>query len=55
MEMVPPIIVLCKYTFQGEKELQVSLLQSLVLLLFNSADKLPFTHIKEVTQIGRLP
>jgi cullin-4 len=35
----------------GEKELQVSLLQSLVLLLFNSADKLPFTHIKEVSQI----
>ena len=39
--------------FQGEKELQVSLFQSLVLLLFNSADKLPLTHIKEVTQIGR--
>ena len=53
MEMDPQLLY--GVTFQGEKELQVSLLQSLVLLLFNSADKLPFTHIKEVTQIGRLP
>ena len=38
---------------QGEKELQVSLFQALVLLLFNSADKLSFTHIREVTCITK--
>ena len=37
---------------QGEKELQVSLFQALVLLLFNTVDKVMFTHIKEVTRIS---
>ena len=36
---------------QGEKELQVSLFQALVLLLFNPVDKVMFTHIKEITHI----
>jgi len=35
----------------GDKELQVSLFQSLVLLLFNSTDKQSFTYIKEATSI----
>ena len=37
---------------QGEKELQVSLFQGLVLLLFNDTDKLTFSHIKAATGIG---
>lgn len=33
------------------KELQVSLYQTLVLLLFNGADELPFEEIKAATNI----
>ena len=36
----------------GEKELQVSLFQTLVLLLFNSIDLLTFIDIREQTGIG---
>ena len=51
-------IVLClteglRCIAQGEKELQVSLFQALVLMLFNTSDKLSFTHIREVTRIGK--
>ena len=35
----------------GAKELQVSLFQTLVLLLFNAADELPFEEIKAATNI----
>ncbi len=38
----------------GEKELQVSLFQSLVLLLFNSVDSLTCVDIREQTGIGNL-
>jgi len=37
---------------QGEKELQVSLFQTLVLLLFNSVDVLTYLDIREQTGIG---
>ena len=37
----------------GDKELQVSLFQSLVLLLFNNAEELNFVEIKEATGVGR--
>lgn len=37
----------------GDKELQVSLFQALVLLLFNGADKQVFTDIKTATGIGK--
>ena len=36
----------------GEKELQVSLFQTLVLLLFNAVDSLTYTDIREQTGIG---
>ena len=36
----------------GEKELQVSLFQTLVLLLFNSVDVLTFADIREQTGVG---
>nr|CAH0101883.1 unnamed protein product [Daphnia galeata] len=36
---------------QAAKELQVSLFQTLVLLLFNSADEMPFEEIKAATNI----
>lgn len=36
----------------GDKELQVSLFQSLVLLLFNDAEELKFVEIKEATGVG---
>ena len=36
----------------GDKELQVSLFQSLVLLLFNSAEEFTFVEIKEATGVG---
>lgn len=36
----------------GDKELQVSLFQALVLLLFNKTDKCIFTDIKTATGIG---
>ena len=39
---------------QGDKELQVSLFQSLVLLLYNSADELNYVEIKEATGMGML-
>jgi cullin-4 len=39
---------------QVEKELQVSLFQSLVLLLFNQADSLTYTDISQSTGIGWL-
>ena len=37
----------------GDKELQVSLFQSLVLLLFNDTEELRFAEIKEATGVGR--
>jgi hypothetical protein len=37
--------------FQGNKELQVSLFQALVLILFNEADNLSFEEIKAATNI----
>jgi len=37
----------------GDKELQVSLFQSLVLLLYNNADKLNYLDIKTGAGIGR--
>ena len=39
---------------QGDKELQVSLFQALVLLLFNGSEKQVFTEIKTATGIGWL-
>lgn len=36
---------------QGKKELQVSLFQALVLLLFNDGDNLSFEDIKTTTNI----
>lgn len=41
------------FSAQGKKELQVSLFQSLVLLLFNSADTYSFAEIQQATGIGR--
>lgn len=35
----------------GEKELQVSFLQAIVLLLFNAAEKMSFVSIKDLTRI----
>ncbi len=40
---------------QGEKELQVSLFQTLVLLLFNSVDSLTCMDIRDQTGIGMKP
>ena len=37
---------------QGEKEIQVSLFQTLVLLLFNSVDVLTYLDIREQTGLG---
>ena len=37
---------------QGEKELQVSFFQALVLLLFDDVDKLSFADISQATNIG---
>lgn len=37
----------------GNKELQVSLFQTVVLLLFNNFDKLTFTEIQELTNLER--
>ena len=39
---------------QGVKELQVSLFQTMVVLLFNSRDKMTYIEIKEATAIGEL-
>ena len=39
-------------TIQGEKELQVSFFQALVLLLFDDVDRLSFTDISQATNIG---
>jgi len=39
---------------QGRKELEVSFFQTLVLLLFNGNDALPYTRIKELTGVGEL-
>lgn len=39
---------------QGDKELQVSLFQALVLLLFNGTEQHVFSEIKTATGIGRL-
>lgn len=36
----------------GIKELSVSLYQAIVLLLFNEADEIPFSDIKEQTNMG---
>ena len=38
---------------QGDKDLQVSLYQTLVLLLFNESDELMFQEIQEATGIGK--
>lgn len=38
----------------GDKDLQVSLFQTLVLLLFNSEGELTYVDIKETTRIGVL-
>jgi hypothetical protein len=37
---------------QGKKELSVSLFQGIVLLLFNSADNLGYSSIKNATNLG---
>ena len=37
---------------QGTKELQVSLFQTLILLLFNDAEKYTLEEIAELTKIG---
>ena len=39
----------------GVKELSVSLFQTIVLLLFNDTEELPFADIKEQTNIGACP
>lgn len=41
--------------FQGKKEFQVSLFQTLVLLMFNEGDGFSFEEIKVATGIGGLP
>ena len=46
------IIVIVIIPTQSEKELQVSLFQSLVLLLYNNDDKLTYSDIKHATNIG---
>ena len=46
------MILLYKLCYlQGNKELQVSLFQALVLLLFNDGDNLSFEDIKNATNI----
>jgi len=42
------------FTLQAMKELQVSLFQTLCLLLFNEGDIFSFEEIKVATAIGRL-
>jgi hypothetical protein len=39
-------------TFKGKKELNVSLFQGVVLLLFNSGDNLSYSFIKNATNLG---
>lgn len=46
-----PVFV-CVSSIQGEKELQVSFFQALVLLLFDDVDKLSFADISQATNIG---
>lgn len=41
--------------FQGKKEFQVSLFQTLVLLMFNEGDGFSFEEIKMATGIGKSP
>lgn len=50
------IIDFCFHSFflQTEKEFQVSLLQALVLLLYNDTDKLTYTYIQQATGISRV-
>lgn len=38
--------------FQGKKELQVSLFQTLCLLMFNDGDEFSFEDIRDFTKIG---
>lgn len=46
------VFLICLYLWlQGRKELQVSLFQALVLLLFNKADSITFEEIKAGTNI----
>lgn len=41
--------------FKGKKEFQVSLFQTLVLLMFNEGDGFSFEEIKMATGIGKSP
>lgn len=41
--------------FKGKKELNVSLFQGVVLLLFNSGDNLSYSFIKKATNLGISP
>lgn len=41
------------FLFQGKKEFQVSLFQTLVLLMFNEGDEFSFEEIKMATGIGK--
>lgn len=41
----------CMILFQGKKELQVSLFQALVLLLFNESEELSYDEVKTATNI----
>lgn len=45
------LTVLFNLTFQGRKELQVSLFQALVLLLFNDSEQLSLEEVKTGTNI----
>ena len=40
--------------FQEKKELQVSLFQTLVLLMFNEGERFAFDEIKQATGIGKI-
>lgn len=42
-----------KFVLQGKKELQVSLFQTLCLLLFNDGPEFTFEDIKQATAIGK--
>lgn len=42
------------FLFQGMKELQVSLFQTLCLLLFNDGDVFSLEDIKQATAIGKI-
>ena len=42
----------CLRVFQGKKELQVSLFQTLVLLMFNEGEEFSMEEIRSATGIG---